>query len=313
MKKFFINIILYSVVIILFFWIITIVTDQGLKKSNFQDFEEWNCIMEGRVNADVLIQGTSRARWQYNTFILDSVLHISSYNLGMDAAAFETQYLRYKIYMQNNKPPKLIIQNVDWNTMAKYNSLFREYQFFPYLNNKNVRISLRDSELFPKINLYLPFLKYSKELKIVAAGFSEFFNIRHYPPSKHKGYVALDNQFNERVFEGRKTETDNDCNWDISIEELFTEFLDDCKARGIQVILVLSPPYYEIKPYMKKCVDMESYYGQIAEHNSVDLLDYSDLPMSQDKYYYSDPTHMNKYGAELFSLTLANDLKQYFY
>lgn len=309
MKKFIVNILLFSIAIVLIFTLITAITDSGLRKSEYGNFKEWNDIFNKRINSNIIIQGSSRAWVQYNTYILDSVLNSNSYNMGMDGSPFDVQYVRYEAYILNNTSPNVIIQNVDWDTMDKNIPVYQKYQFLPFTNDLFFKKLLLENKLLPKVDIYLPCLKYSGETKAIQIGFSEFFGIKHFLSEKHKGFAPSDKNWDGRNFEIRKSLGKIDRKRNLEIENLFDTFLSDCKQKKIRVILVFAPVYYELVNYFANYNELLLYYKDIADKYDIDFLDYSLDPISYDKNNFYNATHLNKKGSELFSTELANRLK----
>ena len=97
--------------IILFFIVTGLekAADAGLKKTKYSEYCVWNDI-NSSVNADLLIQGSSRAWCQVSPKILDSIMKINSYNLGMSGYNFDMEYCRFKVYLEHNVVPKYIVQ-----------------------------------------------------------------------------------------------------------------------------------------------------------------------------------------------------------
>lgn len=94
------------------------------------------------------------------------------------------------------------------------------------------------------------------------------------------------------------------------IVELFDSFLNHCKENDIQVILVFSPLYYKAMEFTKNKGEEMQLYHSFAEKYDIPLLDYSNDPLCYDTTYFCNANHLNKKGAELFSLKLANDIKE---
>ncbi|GHV09600.1 hypothetical protein FACS1894162_0470 [Bacteroidia bacterium] len=55
--------------------------------------------------------------------------------------------------------------------------------------------------------------------------------------------------------------------------------------------------------------EMQVYHG-FAEKYDIPFLDYTHDPICYDTTYFYNAMHLNKKGAELFSLKLANDIKE---
>ena len=309
MKKFLSYIFCFTFVIIFLFSLITCITDKGLKKSEYGNLKEWNDIFNKNIHANIVIQGSSRAWVQFNTYILDSVLNADAYNMGMDGTPFDVQFVKYKSYIENNKYPEVILQNVDWDTMDKNIPVFQKYQFLPFLNNHNFDEQLLKNKIIPYKDVYLPFLKYAGESKAIQVGISEYFDIRHYASPKHKGFLGVDENWNESNFERKKNGGKVHWKKNPEVEKLFVDFLQDCKSKKIKVILVFAPYYHELNGIILDLNGLKDYYKNIAKKYNVELLDYSVDSISFNKKYFHNVSHLNKKGAEKFTLKLANKLK----
>jgi len=310
MKKFLIYILGLSIVIILLFSLITFITDKGLEKSEYGNLKEWSDIFDKKIHSNIVIQGSSRAWVQFNTYILDSVLNADAYNMGMDGTPFDLQYVKYKSYVENNKYPELILQNVDWDTMDKNIPVFQKYQLLPFLNNHYFGEQLLNNNIIPYKDVYLPFLKYTGEPKAIQVGIAEYFGIKHYASPKHKGFMSVEENWNESNFKKRKN--GGKVHWvkDPEVEKLFIEFLQDCQSKNIKVVLVFAPYYHELDNIIIDMTGLKTYYRNIAKEFKVDFLDFSTDSISNDKKYFYNASHLNKKGDEIFTLELARMLKE---
>ncbi len=309
MKKFLIQIFGFSLVMFLLFSAMTFITDSGMHKSEFGNLKEWNEIFEKKINADIIIQGSSRAWVQFDTYIIDSVFNTNSYNMGIDGSPFDVQYVRYKSYIENNKYPKVILQNVDWDLMDKNTPVFQKYQFLPFLGNHYFKEQLLKNNIIPFSDCYLPFLKYSGQPKALEVGFSEFFGIQHYKSLKHKGYAGSDENWNGNNFENRKKGGKFYWKKDPKLEKMFIDFVLDCKSKNIKVVLVFAPVYFELADLMVNFNELKLFYKDYAQKYNLVFLDYSLIPLSDNKEHFINATHLNKRGSEIFTTQLANELK----
>lgn len=310
MKKFLGNILIFLILIFSIFGTITVLTESGLRKSEYGNLKEWNDIFDKKVNADIIIQGSSRAWVQFNTYIIDSVLNVKSYNMGIDGSPFDIQYLRYKAYIQNNKAPKIILQNVDWDLMDKNQSVFQKYQFLPFTTNNEFRTELLNQNLLPKTDMYLPLFKYSGQLKAIQIGLSESLGLKHYTTEKHHGFAGSANSWDGTNL--GKTRKEGKIKWvkNTQLEKQFMEFLKDCNRRNIKVVLLHAPIYYELATLFENQNNIIKYYKNIAEKHHLVFLDYSTDSISYSKNNFYNASHLNKRGEELFTSKLVIDLKK---
>lgn len=308
MKRFLLRIVLLSLSLLILLRLITYITDKGLAASEYENFKEWTAIASGKIDADLIVQGTSRAWWQYDTHLLDTILNTRSYNFGMDATAFNIQYIRYQLFMKNNPYPKMIIQNVDWDTMQKNRAIYQRYQLLPYTDDPLMKELLLLDSQFNNYDIYFPYLKYSGQLKAILMGCKSYFGFDHYQSGKYKGFEPVDKTWNDEAFEKRKKRGEKEWRVEEDIEKLFIDFLEDASRNGVQVLLVLAPPYQELKNYLTGYDDMCLYYQNLARKYNARFIDYSSSTIAKDKSNYCNATHLNTRGAAAFTTELATDL-----
>ena len=89
---------------VLLTWPLDLFLSHNLKKSTKHpaEYEVWNDIYSGQLNADIAIYGSSRAWVHINPEVLSQGLGKTVYNFGLDGQAFEIQYLRHIEYFKHN-------------------------------------------------------------------------------------------------------------------------------------------------------------------------------------------------------------------
>lgn len=309
MKKFIIKTSFFLVILISLFTIIYYITNKGLEKSEFGNLKEWKEIFAGEINSHILIHGSSRARVQYSTYIIDSVLNTDSYNMGIDGSPFDIQYLRFKTYLGKNSPPKIILQNVDLDLLDKNLVVFQKYQFLPFLNNLDFKEILYKNGVISNSDYSLPFLRYYGQPKAIQIGFLEYFGIKHFKSKSINGFLSVDKKWDGRNFEKKKKTGINHWKIDPELEKLFLCFLAECKSKNIKVVLVYAPIYYELQKHTLNFTESELYYKNIAKKNGLHFFNYCNDTISFNKKYFYNATHLNSKGAEIFTKKLTKDIK----
>ena len=84
--------------------------------------------------------------------------------------------------------------------------------------------------------------------------------------------------------------------------------LNEVTHEGTKVIFVYAPVYYEVRDKMVNEKQMYEMYDTIAQRFTIPILDYNDIPMCYDTTNFYNGTHLNKVGAELFTIKLAHDI-----
>ena len=309
MNKFALRLLLFIAIPLPILYTASFIIDTGLRKSHHFYYSEWNDLMKGKINADLLIMGSSRAWVHVSPKILDTTLHINSYNLGMDGTQFNMQYDRFKLYRLHNKQPKYIIQTLDFTILTPSNLLHAYQQFLPYLYDTSVR-SLTSHYIgkFGVGDYYFPLYKYNNELPVAKEGLMSFFN-KGVPALKYKGYQGQnklwDSTFEKFVNsapEGTKIKVDP------KSVLLMEEFLTYCQQNGIKVILVFPPVYSEFLKYCLNKDEIIGLYEGLHTKYDVPFLNYLDDDLSAHKENFYNSQHMNKHAAEEFSMKLAADI-----
>ncbi len=301
MKKF-----LYNILLFVFpAYIILAVGDYFLSKragkSNFFHLESWYDLMHGSIDADIVIMGNSRALMQVDPNILDSIIGINSYNLGIDGSSINRQIRKYHLFRKYNKKPKLIIQNIDHLSMVYYVGYEME-QFYPYFWNKDMRKEFVATEPFSIWDKYLPLYRYYHNLK-----WQDLVGL--ITDTKHrmsKGYMENDIQWD---FTKYRKEYSTQFNNHERTEKMFDEYLANAKAEGIKIVFMYSPVYIGLTKNLLNPQEMHDKYQEFANKYNIPILDYTYMSICYDTKYFYNATHINKKGVEIFSDSLANDIK----
>ncbi|MCY7292664.1 MAG: hypothetical protein LH615_10855 [Ferruginibacter sp.] len=282
----------------------------GLKKTEEYYFQTWTNIVESKINADVLISGNSRAFNNYCPQILDTILQVNAYNIGIGGYPFDAQYLRYRLYEKYNKKPQLIIQNIDFGTLKHYDFGHEREQVFPFTSVELMRKGLRNFG-FTWLELYLPLYRYFGYQMVIKKGILEYFGIKHYnQQASKKGYKPEDIHGGVWDGSGLKNIKNIEVSCDPSVIRLFEEFLMHCKNEKIKVVLVNSPIYYKASQKIVNNHKFNSLINSLSKKYNAPYLDFTKDPICSDTANFRISVHMNKEGGELFSKKLAYMIKE---
>ncbi len=307
MKRFLYKIFLYAGLTVLFLSGFTHLCLVGLRRSEFGNLKEWREILEGKVNADLLIQGSSRAWVHFDTRLLDSLLHTHSYNAGMDGAPFDIQYIRWKAYLANNKVPAMVIQNVDLDLLDANEVVFQKYQYLPFHNDPSLRPLLLQFGILNTADRLLPFSMLMGEPQAIRTGLEALLGNRH-PSTKYKGFEAHKGEWQDRNFELIKSGTPRPWIIDAPLLELFEQYIQECRDLNIRLVLVYSPMYKEVEQVIQDFDGSVQLYRQLAATYGIGFYDFSLGELSQDPSNFYNATHLNARGASAFTQQLVDSL-----
>ena len=304
MKKFLYKILLFTCFIIFCAYGLDMFMSWRLRTNENRIYAAWNQIYNSDIDYDLVVNGSSRAWTQYSPLILDSILGINSFNLGIDGSAINRQIIKYRKYRDLHGAPLFLIQNIDLGTMGYTNGYERE-QFFPYFfYDKDLMLEYDQYENFSFMEKYCPCYRYLgyKEV-LLEALFHD--NTKHYFEYLTKGYLGRWDKWNGSQL-AKLDEVE--CACDTNAIKIFEDFLYEVTLGGTKVIFVYAPVYYEVRAKMINEQQMFEMYDSIAKKFDIPILDYNDIPICYDTTYFYNGTHLNRIGAEMFSTKLAHDI-----
>jgi hypothetical protein len=223
------------------------------------------------------------------------------------------QYARFRIYLQHNRKPKYIIHNVDVYGFSKRADVADYPQFLPYINDTILQnVTRKHKGEFDIYQRNIPLLKYKNQQKLAFEGLLNFvgFSNLYDTTSKYKGYQGNDYPWN-KDFESFKKRFPKGAKYrfDKEIKRQFEEYLAFCRQENIIVILVYAPEYYEVQPYYKNKSELINLCQESVKKYGCHFLDYSQSSLSFNRTYFYNSQHLNRKGAELFSLDLGKKIE----
>ena len=292
--------IILTIVLILSFFV-QMISDAALKKRVY--CTEWEDLYNSRINADMLVQGSSRALRHISPKIIEEYFNIDCYNLAMNGCHFSMQYLRFREYLKYNRKPKYIIQCLDiFSLVGGAEQVSDVQQFLPYIDKFLIKESLLNIKVIEPLDCIIPLLKYRLYRNGVLLSLKGYTERR----DKYKGFKASDAKWNSSEnFNSDKKVT---IVIDIDIFNMFDDFLKYCRNNNIMVILVYPPEYYEYQKSIKNRTHIIDIYRQFSNKYGLVFLDYSNSEFSYSKYNFYNSTHMNSVGVNPFNNILVRDM-----
>ena len=246
------------------------------------------------VDADLIILGNCRAETGYDASLMSSLSGLKCLNLGWSGSSFDySYYIMYNTYLKQNKKPRYIVLEASPIVFFNHEFPVNSIQLLPYINRPEFQFCIETSPQLSNADKVL-FVKYFGKLIKV---FEEIGRLNH---------KAKNNPENNSWGEHYLSEP-QPLKCDRSIVQLFDMFLDECLSEGIEVILVCSPmqvkdglSYYDMKTFW-------SIVLQCVSGTKFPVISYAEY-FGDDTTYFSDPTHLNKHGREVFTTKLIHDL-----
>ncbi|MET2984895.1 hypothetical protein [Aureibaculum conchae] len=297
MKKSFLKYLLTFIIIIFFIdYGCGILMEKEFKKINFSDYGTINKNL--KVNAEVVVLGSSRAQHHYNPHELSKILDNSCYNLGLGGNGVFYNYAILKEIIKNT-PPKAVVLDLSPNVIIDEKSYTKLNLFLPYYSNNDafkeiIELNPKFSKLELISNLYI----YNSTIYHILRSINKIDSI-----DNELGYKPLEgiidvNNFAPYHLENEKM-GDNKTKYLLKIIAL-------CKENKIKLVSVISPTYLKFDRSNTIINKLDS----ILKTNDVKLYDFSDYPEFYKKQiFFKDQLHLNKEGANLFSKSIAKVIR----
>lgn len=270
----------------------------------------WKDIYDGKINADIAIYGSSRAWVHFSPSILEDSLNLPAYNFGMDGLNFTFQYFRHKQYLKYNKKPKYIIISGDLFFFEEEDGFYNYSQIMPYmLFNRDYFKNRETFKVYNMFSYFIPLYRYSGQNSEILRALIYAFGLETEKPYRVKGYMGQDLEWTGDFEKAKKEKKQIEVNVNEKIKALFEQFIVECQADGIKVIIVYSPEYAGYREFVKNRSLITDTYKSIAEKYNLTFLDYSEDSISYDIGNFYNATHMNKKGSEMFIAKFASDIK----
>lgn len=311
MDKILLKLLLFLLPIIVLLYGMDFLVTKGLSKTGYSLYGEWNEVNDGGIDADLVVMGSSRAVVHISPKIIDSLLDVNTYNLGLNGFNFLMHKSRLDFYLEKNSTPKYIIHCLDVHALEKKDELFQDIQFLPYLNNPIIKKLTKQYEGLTLSDYNVPFFRYRKHHDLIKVGLEEFFETKHYSSNKHKGHYTYDQNWVDKPYETLKNKGANKIKPDSMVYYLLDNYLLKAKKNGTEVFLIYPPYFHEAQKLTTNRDTVLKTYKDLAHKYEFPFWDYSNDSLSLDKKYFMDYNHLNKKGMEIFSIRLGNRIYAY--
>jgi hypothetical protein len=286
--------------------------NHAIKNVDTSSMGVFNRVMAGKVNAQILITGSSRALSHYDPRVIQNLTGKTAYNIGRNASHIDLQLALLKVYLEKNAKPELVIQNLDLFSlqMTPLGEIYEPAVYVPYLGNTTLYDAL--SRINPHIWKWKFFPLYAycvEDMKLhwINAAISSL-GVR--PAEDHLlGFNPRNADWNQD-FEAFRAANPNGVTFRIESQGVtaLEEFIRLCQLNGIRIVLVYSPEYDEMQAMEVNRTDVISRFSALATSTGVPFWDYSDHPISLNRELFQNSQHLNAEGAARFSLDLAGHL-----
>ena len=275
---------------------------------------------------DVVFIGSSRVVVHVDPRIIDSVCGVNSVVVAMHGTTIVEQFAVLKKYLQRHRAPKLIVLGLDYTTLhtailpynyPEYYDVLKDPVLGPILSNEFYRFKYKFLfEWYDVLIEYSTKTDYQKYAALIS-GFGSSRKFEHLNEEaewistnpRYKGFRGIDRAWDTEADEMMKTP--GKIIYDERGLQFLSDFISTAHQCGADMVTIFTPGFNygkmrtpEVAAYSDKLVSITNKYH-------VPFWDYRNDSLSYNKELYYNPDHMKKIGAELFSMELAKDLKNF--
>lgn len=282
----------------------------GLRHIDTGTFGDTNRVVAGAVNARILITGSSRAALHYDPRLLQASTGFTTFNLGRNGSQTDMQLALLRTYLRHNRPPELLIHNLDLFSFVTSHEIYDPAQYLPYLDEPDLYAPIK--RVYPQAWKWkrIPLYGYVvDDLRFTWVKGAAALVGRQPRETTYEGFTPRDTswtgEFDAFVRAHPKGKT-----FDVEPQGVadLTALLALARAHKIPVLLVYSPEYAGIQPLERNRTEIFAQFRSLAAAYGAELWDYSDSPLSSDRENFFNSQHLNATGAMRFSSDLAQRL-----
>ncbi len=285
---------------------------EGFYARRSGDFGEWNRIVRGEINADILITGASRAQAGMDVSLLEEDLNKDVYNIALLGNSLALQVARLKVYLKYNRPPEAIVQVVGRNTLRKPRA-YNPGQFIPYLNEKEIYQTLSGISKHFILARYFPLYSFALLSHDFTVDAVQGLTGREDTVDCYKGYCPVNIDWNKeedvktvkRLYpqglKGQMTEEG---------KAALNELVQLCRQKRIRLFFVYAPVYYQFNEFVVNLDEVRAIYRKLSDGRDIVFMDYSSAEMARQEKYFYNSQHLNQLGSIEFSKIFGPELKQ---
>jgi hypothetical protein len=311
MKKFILHTAIFMAPIVVIAFLADRFINYTLTTSKTGDYAVWNDILSGKVDADIVIYGSSRAWLHLNPKIIEDSTGVSAYNLGIDGHNFYMQYLRHHLLLKYDKAPSTIILSLDNFTFDKKKDLYNPEQFLPYLDNKDILDATKTYFGFDYYDYTLPLVRYAGQKDALKNALKIMVKPSLNNIDRYKGYSGQELTWNNDLDKAMAIQKKYVQHFDSATISLFDQFLYEMRDQKIEIIMVYSPEFIGGQRFVSNRKQVFAIYDSFARKYNIPFFDYSADSMSQNKDYFYNSQHLNSNGANIFTRKVIHDIKEF--
>ncbi len=286
----------------------------GLRSINNGYWGMLNDVMNGRINSDIIVSGSSRAMVHFDCALVSSHTCLSCYNLGLNGTGLAMQYALLKTYLKHNKKPLVLVQVIDIDSFSDNAYRFETMMYTPHLKEEEIYRTIYESDSSIWRNRYLPLYSFAQYgVSLMGPAFRGVLKNYNDPEEvRYRGYHPQYRSWNSD-FDNFVKNNPGGITYKIKPEAVqkLENIVQLSRARGIEIVLVFAPEYYRVSELTRNKKDIMNVVTGIAGRYKIPFYDYSGSRLTKSTDYFYNSQHLNSRGAAIFSVDFSEKLRRH--
>lgn len=268
--------------------------DYGLKSNPECMWLKTPYVVE-KVDADVIVVGSSKATHHYIPAMIADSLGLSVYNCGQDGCFYLYQNCIINMVLDRYKP-KTIIWDIQPGCMNAVGGE-REYQnvryLSPYYHEGNVwaKQFIDSEDEWSIVKMKCQMFAYNSKL------LNSLFPLVIGGSTTENGYIPLPSEGYDYPKLSADFEDKSEYEPLPEKMELFASTIERCRREGVELLIVASPQFmHTSKAYLSAVADLQ----KVAKQYGCEVYDYADYYIDSPDMF-KDAAHLNHKGAVDFT------------
>jgi hypothetical protein len=268
---------------------------EGIKTANYREITKWNEVIQGGIDAEILVVGSSRALVHFDCEYIEKVTGKTCYNLGFDGTSIPLQKLMFDLYLSKNKAPESLIWSLDFHSFTNKSDYYGFDQLVPYQENEIIQeiLEIHETESY---QFDLPIFRYSFNPQMKFYGLASYLIAYAKEPVITKGYRKSTRTWGvgADVAEDNEAKGENIV-MDEAIVRGFYQYIASLKVQ-YDIRLIMTPYYITKLEKFRNLSEAKEKLTAAAEAIDVNYLDLSATDLSLDQNNFYNESHMTTQG-----------------
>jgi hypothetical protein len=278
-----------------------------------------NRVVNGQVNAEVLVLGSSRAYVHFDPAIIARATGKSCYNIARDGTKPEFQLAFLQMYLRHNRPPEYLLLALDLTSLEKVSGLPDPGLYLAFLDQSEIAAEMRQQGRRWLLYTRFPFVPLAQD-----QGHVNFYHRvreratieamrgllgRPRPEFLQAGFMPHDLEWRPD-FEQFKQQHPNGVRMSIDSHAIASvrSILELCRRLQIKLVMVYPPEEQESQTFCLNRAEVFRVFEQFAREFQMPFWDYSNHPLCHQREFFYNSQHLNARGAAIFSEDFAKRL-----